>query len=629
MAFLTLAHPVSLLAAPAHSTVILLVDASGSMRKSDPEHIRGEAVELLLSMLQDGDRVSLSEFGDGVRDLGEGMVPLSGESKTRLGFLARGTGAAGAYTDILGALQHAEFQLRNLDEQTRQAFPPSVVLLTDGRDDVPHPPASRIDELERTLASLVEVGARVNCLGLSPEADRQMLNRIAQATGGETVYATQAQDLLEGFFDLSRSIGGRWLLEERPVTPGRLELAVPVWSTGMVLAFFSRGGSPNGLISVDGKGVPIRGDRYQILPFKPEGRTRVTLDIPSPGGFLIVDTQADLLLQLTVPERVAVGMPFPCRARVVSGGGGEVAAAAFLDRSSVSWTWEDVSSGQEHGFLYDDGTHNDGASRDGCFGGSVLATVPGSAKYKVCLKAPFSPELSTNGVTEILAAPLQVLLPSSGLLLLAALGGQPLPARIRNLTSVNLHVEASGPAAVATSLDIPAGKEGAISVRAAGTWMETRSEGLLLQVRGMTRPAWSGAVAAPPLATVPAGALLLLIMVGATMLFPRRTLEKYQLHMSLKLEGQAIALTRIVGFDEEGRPRLTEVPSPFDAPGRFVPRSGLWSKGVCFIPESPSLPEFFGSGVRSAKGKWHLRADAKWTCRAPGGAATYTLRSLD
>ncbi|UCC63902.1 MAG: VWA domain-containing protein, partial [Anaerolineae bacterium] len=159
-----------------HTNVYLVVDVSGSMRG---EKIQGaqEALRAFVDQIQgDLERVGLIEFSSQVRE----TVPL-GElegSRSRLVNAIEALVVSGD-TALLDAVDLAYESLqRRADTERINA----VVVMTDGLEN--HS-SINLRQLLQKLEAQEEVPVVVFCIAYGGDADRETLQRIAEATGGQ------------------------------------------------------------------------------------------------------------------------------------------------------------------------------------------------------------------------------------------------------------------------------------------------------------------------------------------------------------------------------------------------------------------------------------------------------------
>lgn len=181
---------------------ILLLDASGSMRTTDPSRLRDEGAKLFAQFLKQGDRLGILEFSEVVKT----VRPLSDYDRAQTEEISRqlaGVGNAGVYTDLLGGIKAAHAELKGkVREDARQI----IVVLSDGKMD-PDPARSSAtansDELINTeLPSLKADGIRVHTLYFSEQADKDLLSEIALGSDGVNWFTPSAEKIHESYADL-------------------------------------------------------------------------------------------------------------------------------------------------------------------------------------------------------------------------------------------------------------------------------------------------------------------------------------------------------------------------------------------------------------------------------------------
>ena len=235
---------------PTHNFVIILSDASGSMKQSDPRFLRREAINLLITLLRDGDKVALAEFGDGYRELTNGTVTLNSKTRQELMEATEKFSAKDQHTDILSAFQYALNQVTALPLEVRKSYAPTVILLTDGKDDFPGL-RDRSGQILEKVKELAQLGVVVHAVGFSHGADldRVLLRKVADATGGDLCIVEKDRDLLGGFFGLSRILGNRWAINEKVVAGGAVKLTIPPWAGKIVACYLPQNRTMEQLIT--------------------------------------------------------------------------------------------------------------------------------------------------------------------------------------------------------------------------------------------------------------------------------------------------------------------------------------------------------------------------------------------
>ena len=163
-----------------------MLDNSGSMRKNDPRFLTKEAVARFVNGVPNEARLSVVIFDKQVR-----ATPLGSRDSVNLAqFDYRGP-----LTNIPAAVARAIQELK-LNGRPRAAR--SIVLLTDGVVDTGTKAQDRevTHWLRGQLASdAASTGVKIFTVALGTGSDRQLLQELAQRTGGRYFWAQQAKDL--------------------------------------------------------------------------------------------------------------------------------------------------------------------------------------------------------------------------------------------------------------------------------------------------------------------------------------------------------------------------------------------------------------------------------------------------
>jgi hypothetical protein len=191
MPFLLLPHA---WATQKQRTIIIALDQSGSMLRSDPARLRVEAAGLLAATENPNDQVGVIAFGDSARWLQE---PIE---RDRFDFsLLDKIGSSDAHTSFSPVLSSVEDYLVGQPASFFQDNDISLVLLTDGRSD----PANHLADADRSRAlSIATENAwrlKVYTIGLGNDLDLGFLDRLARTSNGFSIQAVSASDLPDAF----------------------------------------------------------------------------------------------------------------------------------------------------------------------------------------------------------------------------------------------------------------------------------------------------------------------------------------------------------------------------------------------------------------------------------------------
>ena len=628
-AWISIIRPSSLVAAAteAHNSLIVLLDVSGSMKQSDPSCLRYRATDLLVNLLRDQDRFALAEFGTRVNDLTGGFVLLEEGSRTRISKTLERCSQADQYTDIVAALDHALRLASALPQETRLSYPVSVVLLTDGKDDVGEPSGRQVLLQEKAMA-LSSLGVVVHGVALSRSADRALLRAIADQTGGEVSSVESSQDLLEGFFEVSRVLGKRWNVEERTVLEGTISLNVPPWARRMFLCFLPKNDGSRLTVTTPVKIEEKTHGKCQTIRVETGGLSSLEILVTQPGGRLIVDAEGDLFLQDQIPTTIPKDVPFLCKARILPAQGVDLGKPSFLSNSTVSISWTGARQ-EKTCFLYDDGDHEDSQPVDGIFSGYCAISGPGKVGYRIRAAAPMSPGLIHGGEVFVRDDPVGFEIPGLIGRYLLAQGTGRLRLQLHNLTDVALkgalRVASSSTQAWTSALDLPPRTSQTFMIHIKPALWRNTGLRASLDLNGIAE-AKSVQIQIGPSGPPVIALLLFACALVLSFLFPRRTTQGSILKVEFRENDQE--RTEFIRIGKDGLPaKLQDLPDPVGRPGRFRARNGLWRRGVIFEP-SPELTLQFERKPpkRTRTGFLILKGPVVWKTRGALGEVRYTYR---
>jgi len=188
----------SALSAEPVNDVRIVIDISGSMKKSDPQKLRAAATELLVGLLPKGSKAGIWTFGRYVN-----MLVKHGDVDERWVRNARAKigkiNSVGLYTNIGEAMAKAGFDIKEEKEGVKR----SLILLTDGVVDISKDRAKNQRERDRILTELLpsfkKAGVQIHTIALSQQADHKLMERLAVETNGFTAVAESADDLIKIF----------------------------------------------------------------------------------------------------------------------------------------------------------------------------------------------------------------------------------------------------------------------------------------------------------------------------------------------------------------------------------------------------------------------------------------------
>ncbi len=191
-------------AADVKPDVRVLIDISGSMKHNDPSNLRVPALNLLVDLLPEGSRAGVWTFGTYTNEL----VPHKGVSqqwRQDARGRSRDITSSAMFTDIENALERASYDADRPDSN----FDRHIILLTDGLVDISESRDERRKRQENNesrdsiqfdlLPKLKKAGYTIHTVALSDNADKDLMLKLAQRTGGLAAVANNAEELMQLF----------------------------------------------------------------------------------------------------------------------------------------------------------------------------------------------------------------------------------------------------------------------------------------------------------------------------------------------------------------------------------------------------------------------------------------------
>jgi len=172
---------------------IFVVDDSGSMSGNDPRDQRYSALTQLLDRMDDSNQVGIIRFSSGIDDEIEPAVVDSDHKDALTDFISQQI-AYGGGTDIALGLQRA---YEMYQDNQRAGFDSAVVLLSDGQSYV---------DADALVDLFNGIDVDICTVALGSGADRRMLSRLADGTGGMALEVSDA-DAIRASYALISGIG--------------------------------------------------------------------------------------------------------------------------------------------------------------------------------------------------------------------------------------------------------------------------------------------------------------------------------------------------------------------------------------------------------------------------------------
>lgn len=234
---------------PSDTDIRIVIDISGSMKKTDPNNLRQPALNLLVELLPEGSTASVWTFGRSVNNLvPTGKVTESWRQRAR--DAAEQIDSSALFTNLTGALDKAMPRGGSKDY--------TVIMLTDGRIDMDNTggnPGTAANSKERMrlfetlMPNYAAVGAKVHTLALSDGADSVLLQQVAFETEGLFLESRTADDLLPAFL---KAFDQAVPNEQVPIEDNQFEIDSSV-TEFTALVFRRSSAQPTLLVGPDGR----------------------------------------------------------------------------------------------------------------------------------------------------------------------------------------------------------------------------------------------------------------------------------------------------------------------------------------------------------------------------------------
>jgi uncharacterized protein (TIGR03503 family) len=374
--------------------IVILLDESGSMRRTDPSNARIQAAQLFLQLCHDEQRVGLAGFSTSVRVLNS-VDPMETDNRNGIIEKTKAIESSGKYTDIEKALQQGFDSLTRLpDPATNRA----VLLMTDGKIDQGDPATD--SESQRRIrgplvADFLQEGIAIYAIGYSPGADRELLEYLSDRTHGLFVRGDDPDELQNLFVRIFEDMA---LPQTTPIDDSEVVIDGSV-TEATFLIMHGKDAKEIALVSPNDQRIA----RKSVVPgqgtewFSAPRYELVTIQSPSPGTWKIdppVSSNEDRVMiltdiQLELDRFDPIARPDSDCSVVaqIAANGKPLTDAAFLESLNVR-----ARLGVEQRTfldLRDDGKHSDGKHGDGRFGGRYRTpSKPGSYDLEITARTP-------------------------------------------------------------------------------------------------------------------------------------------------------------------------------------------------------------------------------------------------
>lgn len=373
---------------------VLLIDASGSMLKTDAQMLRYEGAKLFLQFLGKDDRLAIVSFTDKANVVSE-LREFSKESPDAVAQRIQSIKTEGQYSDILEGVRTAA---KLLESSPRNDADRIIVLLSDGKmEPNPQVGAASTRTIELVNQVLPELKAReikVHSLAFSDQADKMLLSEISAATDGLNWFTTTSDDVHKSFASL-------FLVVKRPQVLQMRSRSFALDEDVDEATFYITRDEGSQLKLISPKNEEMTVDRIPewVTWFAGKNFDVITMKEPDIGewqvqgggateGFATVLT--NLRLVTDWPVVVRVGDKSVVQARLYDG---EKPVSLPEMSGVVQYGFQVVPTDRiaaavAKDFLNDEGRDGDKVARDGIFSRYATINEPGEYRLSIVARAP-------------------------------------------------------------------------------------------------------------------------------------------------------------------------------------------------------------------------------------------------
>lgn len=260
----------------------LVIDISGSMKKTDPENLRIPASKLLVNLAKDGTQFGVWTFGQYVNML----VPhklVNGDWRKKALEQIELINSVALYTNIGEALEKASLGQSEPDA----AWDRTIVLLSDGMVDISKSEEVNNAEQKRILTEVIpqlkKAGFKIHAVALSEAADTEFLKQIALETNGSFSMAKTADELMSVFVQASDQVNKP---EQVPLEGNKFQIDSAVQEF-TALIYRKPGSSPTELFNPQNQRITVNQKADNISWFSDARYDLITVRQPQPGEWRV------------------------------------------------------------------------------------------------------------------------------------------------------------------------------------------------------------------------------------------------------------------------------------------------------------------------------------------------------
>lgn len=260
----------------------IIVDISGSMKKTDPKNLRRSAVRLLAGLIPEGSRAGIWNFGKEV-NMSVKIGAVNDEWRELAREQSKNISSAGLYTNIESVMRKASFDWKEADPRYER----NIIILTDGHVDISKDDklnkASRRRILKEVLPLFEKAKVRIHTIALSDDVDEVLLSTLSSYTDGLFKKVNSADDLQKLFLQmLEQSIK----LDTLPIKDNKFNVDASI--NDMTLLVFNKDKSRQTMIvTPTNKSWQKSSHPDKVRWFSDDGYDLITIKKPQKGEWKI------------------------------------------------------------------------------------------------------------------------------------------------------------------------------------------------------------------------------------------------------------------------------------------------------------------------------------------------------
>lgn len=261
----------------------VLIDISGSMKKTDPKNLRRPAVRLLAGLVPEGSRSGIWNFARQV-NMTVKIGAVNDDWRDAARAESKKISSVGLFTNIESAMRKVSFDWNKPDPRYKR----NLILLTDGHVDVSKDDkadqASRKRILKELLPAFEKAKVRIHTIALSDDVDEQLLSTLSSYTDGLNRKVSTADDLQKLFLQMLEQSTE---MDTLPINENRFNVDANI--NDMTLLVFNKDKThPTKIVTPGKRTWSNKKHPQQVKWFNDDGYDLVTVKKPQRGQWKIL-----------------------------------------------------------------------------------------------------------------------------------------------------------------------------------------------------------------------------------------------------------------------------------------------------------------------------------------------------